>query len=208
MKKNKLPKFNYYDEFIKNADIALEMSEILKEFISNYDKSKANDVRKTIHKLENDADQNLHYLHDFLIKDFLPPIDREDIVSIAKRLDDTIDGIDEIIIKLDIFNIIELREDISDFVDVINRLSITQKELFNKLKTSKKYEEVNKSVIQVNDIEGEGDELYQTGIRNLFKGSDPIEMVKWEKIYAAFENCADTFERVANTVGKVVMKNS
>ena len=38
--KKRLPKFNYYDEFIKNVSIALEMSEILKEFINNFEEWK------------------------------------------------------------------------------------------------------------------------------------------------------------------------
>ena len=208
MIKARLPKLNYYDEFIKNADIALEMSEILKDFIINYDINKASEIKEKIHKLENNADENLHYILSYLVKDFLPPIDREDIISLINEIDDTIDGIDEIIIKLDIFNIVELRKDIYEFIDVINRLCITQKEMLNKFKTSKKYEDVNQLVIKVNHIEEEGDKLYQEGIKKVFIGKNAVEMVKWEKIYAALENCIDTFERVANTIGKVVMINS
>lgn len=207
MIKNKLPKFNYYDEFIKNADIALQMSEILKDFLSNYNISEAEEIKEKIHKLENDADENLHYINNYLVKDFLPPIDREDIVSLVNEIDDAIDGIDEIVIKLDIFNIIELREDVYNFIDVINRLCITQKEILNKFKTNKKYDEVNQLVIKVNHLEEEGDKLYQQGIKTLFQGTDPIEMVKWEKIYAALENCIDSFEKAANTIGKIVMIN-
>ena len=208
MREKKLPKFNYYDEFIKNIEIALEMSEILKEFIDNYDNSKAKEIEQTVHSLENKADENLHHLLEYLVKDFLPPIEREDIVLLAKKIDDIIDCIDETVIDFNIFNIISIREDVKQFIELMNRLCTIEKEMMIKFKSSKKYDEVNKLVIEVNNIEEEGDRLYENVIRKLFKENDTIEMIKWEKLYTDLENCFDSFESVADTVGEIVLKNS
>lgn len=208
MIKNKLPKFNYYNEFIKNANIALEMSEILKEFVNNFEDNSAREIEKKVHKLENDADDNMHYLLDFLVKDFLPPIDREDIIMIAKNLDDVIDYIDEVVINLNILNIEKLRENVFEFINLINRLCLLQKEMVEKFKSSKKYEEVNEIIIKINNLEDEGDKLYENAIRHLFKEDNLLEIIKWEKIYTYLEDCFDAFERVADIVGEVVLKNS
>ncbi|MBR3162774.1 MAG: DUF47 family protein [Clostridia bacterium] len=208
MREKKLPKFNYYDEFIKNIEIALEMSQILKDFIDNYDNNKAKEIEQTVHNLENKADDNLHHLLETLVKDFLPPIEREDIVLLAKKIDDIIDCIDETVIDFNIFNIITIREDIKQFVELMNKLCTIEKEMMIKFKSSKKYDEVNKLVIEVNNLEEEGDRLYEMSIRKLFKESDTIEMIKWEKIYTSLENCFDSFESVADTLSEVVLKNS
>ena len=208
MKRKNLPKLNYYNEFIKNATIALEISEILKSFIANFDNQNAKEIEEEVHKFENDADQNLHELLNFLNKDFLPPIDREDIILLANKIDDVIDGIDETVINIRIFNITTLRSDINDFVNLINKFCIMQKEMLEFLRTSKKFEEINKLVIKINNLEDEGDRLYEHSIRTLFKEENPIDMIKWEKIYTSFECCFDFFENVANTVGEIVMKNS
>ena len=206
--KKRLPKFNYYDEFIKNVSIALEMSEILKEFINNFEDNSAKEIENKVHKLENDADDNMHYLLDFLAKDFLPPIEREDIILIAKNIDDVIDYIDKVVIYINILNIEKLRENIFDFIELINRLSLLQKEMMEKLKSTKKYEEVNEIVIKINNLEDEGDKLYEKAIKQLFKENDLLEIIKWEKIYTYLERCFDAFEGVANIVGEVVLKNS
>ena len=176
--KKKLPKFNYYDEFIKNANIAVEMSEILKEFTNNFEDNSAKEIEKQVHKLENDADDNMHYLLDFLVKDFLPPIDREDIILIAKNLDDVIDFIDKVVINLNILNIEKLRENIFEFIELINRMCLLQKEMMEKIKSSKKYEEVNEIVIKINNLEDEGDKLYEKAIKNLFKEENLLEIIK------------------------------
>lgn len=208
MKEKKLPRLNYYEEFIKNTNIVFEISKILKEFINNYENESAKEIEKKVHMLEINADKNLHAILNFLIIDFLPPIDREDIVLLANRIDDVIDSIDELVINLDIFNITTLRDDINSFVELINRCSNLQKEMFEKFKLSKKYEEIRELVIKMNHFEEHGDRLYENSIRNLYKEQNPIEMLKWEKIYTSFENCFDSFESVANTLREIVLKNS
>lgn len=208
MGKTKLPKFNYYDEFIKNVGIALQMSEILKEFVDNYEDFSARETEKRVHELENEADDNMHYILNYLVKDFLPPIDREDIILLATKIDDVIDYIDEIVINLNILNVEKLRENIYEFIEIINKLCILQKEMMEKFKSSKKYDEVNEIIIKINNIEEEGDRLYEKAIKTLFKEDNLLEIIKWEKIYTYMEDCFDSFERVADTVGEVVLKNS
>jgi len=205
----KQPKLNYYEEFIKNSDIALKMSEALKSFVENYEASKAKEVEYQVHKLENSADQNLHEILKYLVKDFLPPIDREDIVLLANRIDDTIDCIDEIVINLDILNVSGLRDNFKKFIELINELCIKQKEMLEKFKVTKKYNEVEKLVIEINNLEESGDRIYEDAIRGLYKNeTSAIEVLKWNTIYNLLENCFDSFESVANTVWEIIMKNA
>ena len=208
MIRKKLPKFNYYDEFIKNADIASKMAKILIDFLNNFDSHKAKEIEESVHKLEHQADENLHSLHNFLVKDFLPPIDREDIIHIDKYMDDVIDYIDETVININILGVKELRKNIYDFVVIINKMCELQKELMEKFKASKKYEEINEIVIKTNQLEEEGDKLYESAIRSLFKEDDLLEIIKWEKIYTYVEECMDSFEKEAECIGEVALKNS
>ena len=102
--KNKKEEYNYFEEFVKNSKLIVESAEILKETIVNYSEEKLEENISKVHKLENEADKTLHNMRNYLIKDFLPPIDREDIVLIGHRLDDIEDFIDEILINFNIFS--------------------------------------------------------------------------------------------------------
>lgn len=207
--KIKEPKFDYYDEFIKNADIALEMTNILKDYVENFDINNSQEIEEKVHKLENDADRNLHKILSFLVKDFLPPIDREDIVLLANKLDDTIDYIDEIVINLDILDINTLRDNFKEFVEIINKMSIMLKGMFEGFKNTKKYEEIHKLVVCINNIEEEGDKIYEKAIREIFQNeSNSVEILKWNTIYNSLENCFDSYESVANTLDEIVLKNT
>ena len=201
--------FNYYDEFIKNANIAIEISTILKKHAENFDTNNSTEIEEKVHKLENEADINLHETIDYLVKDFLPPIEREDIVLLVNKIDDIIDYLDEIAINFNILNIVVLRDNFLEFMELFNKVSVLLKEMLENFKDKKKHEEVYKYLIEINNIEENGDKLYEKAIKSLFTTEkDPIEIIKWNTIYNTLENGIDSFESVANTIGEIVLKNT
>ena len=205
----KRKELNYFDEFIKNADIALEISKMLKEYVNNFDSNKSEETEMQVHQLENEADKNLHEILNYLIKDFLPPIEREDIIMLSNRIDDTIDCIDEVVINLDILNVTSLRDDFKDFSDLIYQCCTELKEMTQKFKKIKEYEETEKKVVNINRLEELGDKLYQQAIRNLYQyEKNPIEVSAWTIIYNSLEDCFDACESVASCVEEIILKNT
>ena len=204
MKKKEL---NYYDEFIKNVEICCEISNILKQHIDNFQNEDPKETEKMVHKLENDADLNLHNIKNYLVKDFLPPIDREDIILLSNKIDNAVDDLDEIIIDLNIYNINELRNDFKDFADLICQMSAKLREVMNNLKEKKKYDQTKALIIEINGLEEQGDRLYENAIKNLYNTEqNPIEILKWNNIYGTLEDAIDSFEGVADYVEEILMK--
>ena len=94
-------------------------------------------------------------------------------------------------------------------MDIFYKLSILLKEMLEKFKDKKKHEEVNKYIIEINNIEESGDRLYENSIKSLFKTeTNPIEVIKWNTIYNTLEDGIDSFESVANTIGEIILKNT
>jgi len=204
MKKERL---NYFDEFLKNISYAVESADVLDEYINHFNSEISFEKEQIVHKLENDADYNLHNILNYLIKDFVPPFDREDIIMLVHDIDDLEDYIDEVVININILGVQKLRSDASKFTDLISKTALKLKELFLKFKETKKYEIIHKYVIDINDSEEVGDKLYQDSMRNLFLNEkDPIEIIKWRKIYDCLENCMDSCEKIANSVDEIILK--
>lgn len=205
----KKTEFNYYDEFIKNADFALEISMILKDYANNFDANKAKEIENEVHQIENEADKNLHEIINYLVKDFLPPIEREDIITLSHRIDDVIDCIDEVVINLDILNVKSLRIDFIEFSNLINSCCIDLKKMILNFKNIKDYEKTRELVVNINKIEELGDELYQKAIRNLYQSEkNPIEVSAWTIIYGSLEDCFDACESVASCIEEIILKNT
>ena len=204
MKKERL---NYFDEFLKNISYAVESADVLDEYINHFNSEISFEKEQIVHKLENDADYNLHNILNYLIKDFVPPFDREDIIMLVHDIDDLEDYIDEVVININILGVQKLRSDASKFTDLISKTALKLKELFLKFKETKKYEIIHKYVIDINESEEVGDKLYQDSMRNLFLNEkDPIEIIKWRKIYDCLENCMDSCEKIANSVDEIILK--
>lgn len=205
----KKDEYNYFDEYIKGAEIVVESSKLLKGALENYDlKTVENEISK-VHKLENDADKIIHDMRNYLIKDFLPPIDREDIVILGHRLDDVEDYIDEILINFNILNIESVREDALEFASLVIEASEAVKEALEFFKNFKKVEPIKEKVIAINILEDKGDRLYEKVMKKLYsEEKNAIEIIKWTTIYDCFENAMDACESIADEMADIIMKNS
>lgn len=201
--------YNYFEEFIKITDYIEESANTLKDLLENFSLEKLNKDIEEVHKLENEADGIVHRMRRYLIKDFLPPIDREDIALISHKLDNIEDGIDEIIINLKILDIREIKKEIIELVDILIVCTGAVKETFVNVEDFKDTELINEKVINVNKLEEQGDRVYEKIMTELYKNEkDPINLIKWTTIYNCLENTIDSCEEVGDCIEDVVMKNS
>ena len=205
----KKEKYSYFEEFIKISEHIEESSNKLKELMNNYNEENLDKSIEEIHKLEHSSDRIVHKMRKFLIKDFLPPIEREDIAVIVNKLDDIEDGIDEIAIDFKIINIEYIKQDTLEIIDILVKATTAVKGIFEKLSDLKHPELVEEKLVIVNRLEEQGDRVYEKIISNLYKEEkDPIELIKWVNIYKGFEETIDSCEQISDCIQDVIMKNS
>lgn len=205
----KKEKLNYFELFIEHITYSVDSAKLLKEFGEAFDNTKSREYRIKIHRLETKADQVQHKILNYLMKDFLPPIDREDIVSLTRKIDDLADHINHSILNIDVLNIQYLRPEFNEFTSLLLQSCETTKEVLNCFKNMKKYDDIQKKVIEVNKLEQKGDDLYQKYTKELFTNTDsPIEVVRWSKLFDCLEKCFDDCEEIADFVNRILLKNS
>ena len=201
--------YNYYNEFLVMSDCIVQSAEMFKEFIGNFNKEELEITINNVHNLENKSDIRVHKMKNYLIKDFLPPIDREDLVLICNKLDDIEDGIDEALINIKILNIKKINLEIMEQIDILVQCCYAVKELIQDLKNFKDTDLINKKSSQVNNLEEVGDRIYEKLMSSLYiNQKDPIELIKWTTIYNCIEETIDSCEEIADCIEEVAMKNS
>ena len=201
--------YNYFDEFIKLTDYIVQSTEILNSVFENFDVKVLDEKTTEVHNLENEADRIIHKMRNYLIKDFLPPIDREDIVRIGNKLDDIEDSVDEIMINLKILNIKEVKKDVLELSEILLLSANLVKEMFLNFKNFKKTDLVKKKIIEVNNLEEKGDRAYEKAMNLLYENEkDAINLVKWTNIYNDLEETIDFCEHLSDYLEDVILTNS
>ena len=206
---NKKENYNYFNEFITLCDYIVESANTLKDIMENFNLEKLNTDIYEVHKLENEADNIVHKMRNYLIKDFLPPIDREDLSLIINKLDNIEDGIDEVLINIKILDINVIKKEVIELIDILVMCCMAVKEMFIDFKNIKNIDLIKEKVIQVNKLEDLGDRAYEKLMTLLYKNEkNSIDLIKWTNIYNCLENTIDSCEEIGDCIEDVIMKNS
>lgn len=202
-------KYDYFDSFSEMVQYSCDAAKMLYTTLEHFNLGELSQKIEDMHKIEHAADLKKHEMMSNLLHEFITPIEREDIVSLADSIDSVTDAIEDVLIRLYIFNIKGLRLESLAFADVILNCCNALKNAVDEMKNYKRSTTIKSLIIEVNRLEEEGDKLYITAVRDLFLNSkDTIEIVSWREAFEHFEKCCDACEDVADIIETVIMKNS
>lgn len=197
----------FFKLFAEMTDKIIEAAYALEDLMTNY-----NDVPnkvKAIGDLEHECDMHAHKILKQLNAAFITPIDREDIYSITKELDNIADAIDEVAHRFVMYNVQSVKPDSIEIAKLITIATKELKELMNELVHLKISDTLKEKIIEVNRLENVGDEIFRSSVTKLFaEVKDPLEVIKWKGIYSYLEHALDACEEVADIVEGVVMKHA
>ncbi len=199
----------YYDMFSKCIGYACDAANLLQACVESYDASNLKIQAEKMHAIEHTADGVKHEMMEQLMKEFIPPIEREDVVGLAHCIDDVVDSIEDVLRCLYMYNIQDFRTDAKEFTRVICDSCRAMQEMSGELHNFRKSALLKEKIIEINALEEEGDRLYVEAIRGLYTGSnETIYVMAWTTMYDCLEKCCDSCEDVADLVEQIIMKNS
>jgi predicted phosphate transport protein (TIGR00153 family) len=193
-----IPKDEKFQElFTEDARIMLEAARKLEEMVGVYDR--LDERVAEIRVLEHRGDEIGTEVEVRLDRAFITPFDREDIHELVSRLDDVLDGIQEIAETFVIYDVRATTDDARRLAGIL----VAQANQLNDLPR------MEANLKQVHDLENEADGLSRAAVARLFRdGVEAIEVIKWRDIYTALENTIDAAEDAGEVLERVVAKNA
>ena len=162
-----------------------------------------------IKELEEFGDQIIHDITNSLHRTFVTPIDREDILALAGRLDDIVDAIDEAAQYTLEYKIKKPTEHAIQLAVIIVKCANELEQALRLLSAgNSKLKEILPISVEINRLEHEADKVASRAMGELFTNSDVIEILKWRDIYDDLEQATDRAEDAANVLEGIVIKHS
>ena len=171
----------YFDGFKQSADYACQAAHLLSEVMHHYEPDRLLERFDEMHRIEQAADEVRHGMMDELVTAFITPFD----------------------------NVLEIRPDALDLVDMDERSCGKMAELIGELPRFKRSKTLREQVFFINKIEQDADRLFVEAMRRLHTTcTDPLQVLAWHEVYVHLELCTDDCEHVADVVDNIVMENS
>jgi predicted phosphate transport protein (TIGR00153 family) len=198
----------FFDLFEKSAANVHQGALALKDLMDNYADVEAK-VRR-IKALEHAEDEVTCEILNRLARNFITPIDREDIQRAATRLDDVMDEMNTAANRMLLFKIAQPTEDARAFAQVLVKASELLRDAFGQLRNLKRKGQAILEICgEIRAEESEGDRLRQHALASLFDHEDSAkEIIKWKDIYQILEKATDRAEDVADVIHTIVVKNT
>ena len=173
----------FFELFIADGENLLAAARELEALVTSYDR--VEERVDAIRALEHQGDEIGDDLTDKIERAFITPFDRGDIHELAARLDDVVDGIQEI------------AETLPDAISVL-------KDLLQKLESMKGMDE---SLKAIHTLENQADGMSRSAIAGLFRDQpDAVEIIKWRDLYTYLENTIDAAEDAGEIIERMVHK--
>ena len=204
-----MPKENRFFFLLHQSTINIkDVARRLQDLMDNFENVPAK--VQEIKDLEEHGDRIIHDITQSLHRTFVTPIDREDIIALAGRLDDVVDAIDEAAQYTLEYLIQEPTEHARALAAIIVQCADQLEGAMSLLSTSgSKLKDILPFAIELNRLENQADKVASKAMGELFSnGFDVIQILKWRDIYSDLEEATDRAEDAANVLEGIVLKHS
>lgn len=201
--------YNYFEALVDQVKVSARACKCMANVLENFQGGITKEQIDQAHAIEHEGDEKKHEVMNHLLTEFITPVEREDIVAIAQLIDDVTDAAEDVVLKLYMFHVTEMRPETREFSAIIMRACEALKNVMKEFDHFKKPTKLRQLMIEVHTLESEGDALYTAAVRRLFEEkASPVDLFVWTELYRRMELCLDAMEHVADTVEIVVLKNS
>jgi predicted phosphate transport protein (TIGR00153 family) len=194
----------FFDLFCRASSNAVDIARLGKELFDRFPEG-GDELIGRIKEHEHIGDDLTHEVVTQINKTFVTPFDRDDIYRLAGAIDDVCDFVDETSDNLGSWGVEDVPDDARAMADVILRQTILLDEAVQRLQG---FKDSRRQLIELRELEDEGDRLYRNGVGALFRsGSDPLMVIRWKDIYEDLEEAIDACENAADVLEAIVVKN-
>ncbi len=194
----------FFDLFDQQSKLISKAASLLHELFA--DPTRLDEWVAAIQQVEHEADNVTREIVTRLNRSFVTPLDREDILHLASRLDSVVDLIDGTARRAAQFRINGTREEAIKLSALLVDAADHVGKAVSGMKHPKTMEQHTR---RVKELEEEGDGVYHAAMGRLFSGNpEPLDVIKWKELFDTLEDSIDQCDDVSNLLKAISLKHS
>ncbi len=200
------PKF--YPLLKELAEVISEVADLIIECVSNYSYEVAVDYFKKIKELERKGDRISDKIFEELNSTFITPFDREDINSLANKLDDVTDFINSCAKRIVLYHPKRIPDSAKQLGILLKEAASHINKAVSELDDIKKdAKNIKAYCSELHKVENNADDVYENFLIDLFENEkDAIEVIKLKEIMHELERATDAAEDVGKIIKTIIIK--
>lgn len=198
----------FYPLYKELGNTAVEVADKLLVLLQEHHPEQQTGIYKIIKAEEVKGDHIRNTLFDELKNTFVTPFDREDVHTLALRIDNFIDFVHDASRRVVMYKAKRIDDPLISMGKYILEDARVLNEIMSLLESvPKKNEVVRQLCDRINDIEHRVDDLYEQYMGDVFANEkDAIELVKLKNIVQALEDATDKAKEVSDAVRSIILK--
>jgi uncharacterized protein Yka (UPF0111/DUF47 family) len=197
----------FFDMFEEASAVLNRAAAKFLDMVTKFDRlpERSNELKEEEHA----CDQVVERIITALDRTFITPIDREDIHTLATRLDDILDNMEETAHRFVAFRIDKPTPAAEAMARIIYECCGHLSEALHLCRDMKEVEGIQAHLREIGRLENEGDRIYRESDSFLFANPpDILLLIKWRELYGWMEETVDACKALAMTISEVVVKGS
>jgi predicted phosphate transport protein (TIGR00153 family) len=177
--------------------------ELLREMLADYPENAA--LARELLLCEQEGDRIAHdIIYRLAARGKRLPFDPRDVYDLVSALDDVVDFAEQTGDSLGLYGIEAPMEQAQELAEVLARAAAAVQRALEQLHGRG---ELNGTLVEIHELENEGDRVSREAIASLFAtGVDPMVVIRWKDIFDTLEQAIDSCETVAHVLEGIALK--
>jgi predicted phosphate transport protein (TIGR00153 family) len=197
----------FFDMFDEGSAVLNRAADRFLDMVTKFDRlqERSNEITADEHA----CDDVVRRIITALDSTFITPMDREDIHTLATRLDDILDNMEETAHRFVTFRIDKPTPAALAMAKIIHESCKHVTEALALCRTLKDVAGIQARLLEIHRLENEADGIYRESDGALFADPpDILLLIKWRELYGWLEETVDACKDLATTISEVVIKGS
>ena len=194
-------KYDFFGMLLQQAKMSERGLQLLCQFVQN----PSADIGLQVDTAEKEADELRRLLIDALNRTFSTPIDREDIFSLSRAIDDMIDYAKSTVEEMILFKV-KTNDHLKKMAEALYAAAQHITQGVGGLPSMPNG--IQEHVIRAKKSENLMEHLYREALVELFREGNMMDVFKLREIYRHLNNAADRGDEAADILSDILVKNT